>query len=72
MGPASAVVAALCALAVHINVEFDPSITSTSIKTMAKDEAAAIWSAYDVDLQWTERETPAALSLDTEPGPCRG
>jgi len=64
MGLAGAVVAALCTLAVHVNVEFDPSISATSITTIAKDEAAAIWSTYDVDLQWTGREAPAALSLD--------
>jgi hypothetical protein len=52
------------ALAVHVNLEFDRSITSETIKEAMTEEAAAIWRAYDVDLQWTERTDPAALCLD--------
>jgi hypothetical protein len=51
-------------LAVHLNLQFDRSITSKTIKAVAKDEATAIWSVYGVDLQWTDQEVPAALCLD--------
>ena len=51
-------------LAVQVNLEFDPSITSSTIKTIARDEAAAIWKVYGVDLLWTDPAAPAALTLD--------
>ena len=51
-------------LAVNVNLEFDPSITSSAIKAIAKDEAAAIWRVYGVDILWTDRRSDGAMSLD--------
>jgi hypothetical protein len=53
-------------LAVYVNLEFDQSITSKAIKAIAKDEAAAIWKVYGVDLLWTDRQNSSALSLDVK------
>jgi hypothetical protein len=79
MGLTSGIVAALClcmpappasstshanTLAVYVNLEFDPSITSRAIKSIARDEAAAIWKVYGVDLVWTDRKAGGALSID--------
>jgi hypothetical protein len=60
-------------LTVHINLEFDAAIRSKTIKTIARNEAAAIWSAYGVELQWSESDCGAVLDLDVivgrhEPG----
>jgi hypothetical protein len=60
-------------LTVHINLEFDAAIRSKTIKTIARNEATAIWSAYGVELQWSESDCGAALDLDVivgrhEPG----
>jgi hypothetical protein len=52
------------ALAVRINLEFDRSIASDLIKEIVKNEAAAIWSAYGVELVWSGSDAAAALSLD--------
>jgi hypothetical protein len=52
-------------LAVHVNLEFDHSITSNRIKTVVKDEAAAIWRAHGVELLWPDSGAgSAALHLD--------
>ena len=51
-------------LAVQVNLEFDRSITSSTIKTIARDEAAAIWKVYGVELRWTDTGARAALTLD--------
>jgi hypothetical protein len=79
MGLTSGIVAAFClcmlapppsfssradSLAVSVNLEFDQSITSKAIRAIAKEEAAAIWRAYGVDLVWTGRKGTGALSLD--------
>jgi len=48
-------------LAVHVNVSFDESITSQSIKAGAMDEAASIWKIYGVDLQYAEPSPDTAL-----------
>lgn len=60
-------------LAVQINLAFDPSITSMPIKVAVREEAAAIWRAYGVELLFTDEGTPAALSIDVmvENGPRR-
>jgi hypothetical protein len=50
-------------LAVHLNLEFDRSITSADLKRIAREEAAAIWRDYDVELLWTDEAEPA-LCLD--------
>jgi len=51
-------------LAVQVNLAFERSITSSTIKTIARDEAAAIWKVYGVDLRWSDPGAPAALTLD--------
>jgi hypothetical protein len=51
-------------LAVYVNLGFDRSITSSTIKTIARDEAAAIWKVYGVELVWTDPEVRAALTVD--------
>ena len=51
-------------LAVHVNLEFDRSITSDTIKTIARDEATAIWRVYGIDLLWTDPASRPALILD--------
>lgn len=51
-------------LAVQVNLEFDPSITSQLIKQGTSDEAAALWRAYGVDLVFADRRADAGLTLD--------
>ena len=51
-------------LAVHVHITFDRSITSKALETVAKEEAAAIWSDYGVELEWSDRGIEPALCLD--------
>jgi hypothetical protein len=51
-------------LAVQVNLEFDRSITSNTIKAIARDEAAAVWRVYGVELRWTDSGARAAVTLD--------
>jgi hypothetical protein len=61
--PRSAPPAQIDGLAVHVNLAFDPSITSSTIK-IARDEAATIWREYGVELLWTDAGAPSALTVD--------
>jgi hypothetical protein len=52
-------------LTVRVRLQCDPSITSGAIEKIATQEAAAIWSVYGVDLQWTTwGGRQAALAVD--------
>jgi hypothetical protein len=51
-------------LAVRVNLRFDRSITSDLIKTVLKEEAAAIWNPYGVDLLWSDGDGGAAPHFD--------
>jgi hypothetical protein len=51
-------------LRVNVNLALDHSITSKSIAPVAREEAAALWQPYGVDLMWTDAGTQAALSID--------
>jgi hypothetical protein len=52
-------------LTVHINLEFDAAIRSKTIKTIARNEAAAIWKPYGIELLWSDnRLCAAALHLN--------
>jgi len=51
-------------LRVRVNLELDHSIRSKAMATIAREEAAAIWKPYGVDLLWTDAGAQAALSLD--------
>jgi hypothetical protein len=60
-------------LAVQVNLAFDPSIASPPIQAAVREEAAAIWRAYGVELMFTDGGTRAALAIDVmvENGPRR-
>ena len=62
--PVSATVSPEAAVTVHVNLAFDPSITSTTIKAAAQHEAEEIWRVYGVELAWTAPDSPAALCVD--------
>jgi hypothetical protein len=51
-------------LAVHVHMAFDRSITSKALETIAKEEAAAIWGDYGVELEWSDRAIEPAVCLD--------
>jgi hypothetical protein len=51
-------------LTIRVNLAFDRSISSNAIKLAAREEAAAIWKEYGVDLAFDDRHTPPSLSLD--------
>ena len=57
-------------LRVNVSLALDHAITSKAMATIAREEAAAIWRPYGVDLQWTGAGTQAALSLEVivDPG----
>jgi hypothetical protein len=50
-------------LRVSINVVFDASVTK-AVRTLVKQEAAAIWKAHDVELEFREADGAAAIHLD--------
>ena len=51
-------------LRVHLAIEFDRTITSNVVKKVVRNEAAAIWDPYGVELLWSDRESDdAALRL---------
>jgi hypothetical protein len=45
---------ATAAFAVQVHVAFDPTISSTAIRRIVKEEAAAIWKPYGVELVFSE------------------
>jgi hypothetical protein len=52
-------------LTVHLKLGFDPSITSKMVKDVVREEAAAIWKPYGVDLVWSaEADDSAPLHYD--------
>jgi hypothetical protein len=52
-------------LTVRVHLQCDSSITSGTIEKLAAEEAAAIWSVYGVELQWTTRDgRRPAMALD--------
>jgi hypothetical protein len=51
-------------LTVSVNLRFDRSITSTLIKTVLKDEVAAIWNTYGVEIQWSDSDVGVAAHYD--------
>jgi hypothetical protein len=51
------------ALAVHMHIEFDRSISSHTIKRLTTTEATAIWREYGVELQWNDGGAEPALCL---------
>jgi hypothetical protein len=51
-------------LAVRVNLVFDRSITSKPIKLAVREEAAATWRAYGIDLVFDDRPGPVTMSLD--------
>jgi hypothetical protein len=62
--PGTALADPPAALMLHLNVVFDRSISSNLTRKVAKEEAAAIWSRYGVELLWADPEAEAALSLN--------
>src|SRR5262249_11287164 len=51
-------------LSVHVKLAFDSTITSSTIKRIARDEAAATWKVYGVDLVWADADACSILTLD--------
>ena len=50
-------------LRVDLDVVFDASLTK-EVRTLAQKEAALIWKAHDVELQFQDRHGAAAMHLD--------
>ena len=50
-------------LTVSVAIHFDRSISSETVKAVARDQAAAIWKVHGVDLVWSELEAGGALHV---------
>jgi hypothetical protein len=51
-------------LTVHVRVAYDQSITSKLLRRSFRNEAAAIWEDYGVEILWSDSEVPADVHLD--------
>jgi len=49
---------------VRVNIEFDCAIRSPIVERIVEDEAAKIWSAYGVELLWSDNPPEATMDLD--------